>query len=282
MQEWKLTTTKQSSPLIGMQIKNFVLNQLRALYSNVVFDAVLRFNSHPMTVSAKRCVVFAPHQDDETFGCGGLIAMKKALGATVKIIFLTDGSRSHTHLPEASREHLVRTRRSEAIAAAKALGLSEQELTFLSHPDGGLGEMSGDEKRRAVEQLSLILHETAPEEIYVTHRHDKHGDHEASFDLVMRAMALAGIRADVLEYAIWAVWWSAFGFRLKASDLAGARVLNITSVREKKYKAMQAYGSQLDVLPPGFVRRFHRNYEFYFSTPKGAQGKSSDGLLEVA
>src|SRR5947209_4351316 len=40
-------------------------------------------------------LVFAPHPDDETLGCGGAIVRKKRAGAVVKIVVMTDGSASH-------------------------------------------------------------------------------------------------------------------------------------------------------------------------------------------
>jgi LmbE family N-acetylglucosaminyl deacetylase len=42
-------------------------------------------------------VVFSPHPDDETLGCGSTIIKKKRLGADVTIVFMTDGSKSHPH-----------------------------------------------------------------------------------------------------------------------------------------------------------------------------------------
>ena len=40
----------------------------------------------------KRVLVVAPHQDDETLGCGGLIARKRYEGLPVHVVFITDGS----------------------------------------------------------------------------------------------------------------------------------------------------------------------------------------------
>ena len=43
-------------------------------------------------------LVFAPHQDDETLGCGGTILKKRAAGAEVGLVFLADGGTSHEKL----------------------------------------------------------------------------------------------------------------------------------------------------------------------------------------
>ncbi len=49
----------------------------------------------PTRELARSALVFSPHPDDECLGCGGTIIRKKQAGSTVKIVHLTDGSRSH-------------------------------------------------------------------------------------------------------------------------------------------------------------------------------------------
>jgi len=39
----------------------------------------------------KKIVVFAPHPDDETWGCGGTIAKKLREGYEILIVVMTDG-----------------------------------------------------------------------------------------------------------------------------------------------------------------------------------------------
>lgn len=46
----------------------------------------------------RTATVFSPHSDDETLGCGGTIIKKKRAGAKVKIVFIPDGRKSHSHL----------------------------------------------------------------------------------------------------------------------------------------------------------------------------------------
>src|ERR1700731_2508358 len=40
-------------------------------------------------------VVVAPHPDDETLGCGGLIALASQLGRNIQVVFISDGVGSH-------------------------------------------------------------------------------------------------------------------------------------------------------------------------------------------
>ncbi|HLL52387.1 MAG TPA: PIG-L family deacetylase, partial [Myxococcaceae bacterium] len=81
-------------------------------------------------------MVFAPHPDDETLGCGGTILRKRRAGAEVRIAFLTDGAASHAHL--VPREALRALREREALEAAGALGVEASRVCWLGFPDGEL------------------------------------------------------------------------------------------------------------------------------------------------
>lgn len=44
------------------------------------------------SIKSGEILVFAPHPDDETIGCGGTIALHRARNDQVKVIIVTDGS----------------------------------------------------------------------------------------------------------------------------------------------------------------------------------------------
>src|SRR5947208_6372296 len=81
-------------------------------------------------------VVFSPHPDDETLGCGGTIIRRRLLGADVSVVFMTDGSASHRRLMPALDLTALRAR--EARAACRILGVNEQSISFLNFEDGQL------------------------------------------------------------------------------------------------------------------------------------------------
>src|SRR5215831_5412809 len=64
-------------------------------------------------------VVFGPHPDDAEIGLGGTIARHTAAGYSVGICDLSAGELSSNGTPE--------TRRAEAVAAARVLGLAWRE-----------------------------------------------------------------------------------------------------------------------------------------------------------
>ncbi len=206
-----------------------------------------------MVATGAPAIVFAPHPDDETLGCGGLIALKCARGARVKVIFLT-----------ASED-----RRQEALAAAAILGLAPDDLEFLDYRDGGLTLLTATRRSAAADRLAAILRAARPREVYVPHRHDRHADHEATYGLAMMAIGRSGLEVELFQYPIWAGWWSFLGHGLGWRDLAGARRLSIAGVAERKRRAIDSYRSQVADLPPGFLRRFASTHEIYFSPRRG-------------
>ncbi len=112
-----------------------------------------KFQPAPDVKSSDRILIFAPHPDDESLGTGGLIARAVEKNATVKVVMVTDGSRSHTHTIfnqfRASTNltenvSLPELRHNETLKALKNLGLNESNIIFLGYPDGGLRAILND------------------------------------------------------------------------------------------------------------------------------------------
>jgi LmbE family N-acetylglucosaminyl deacetylase len=208
-------------------------------------------------------LIVAPHHDDETFGCGGLISLKRRAGVPVRVVFVTDGSQSHRDSPSLQTADIVATRRQEAIAACEILGLSAADLHFLQAPDGQLGDIGGVERNEMVRRLAEIVVSSAAGEICVPHHKDCHPDHEATHALILDAMDLAGSDADVLEYPIWLLWKRTlldWGIR----DLGGAERIDVSAAQKAKSRAIDVYASQLPSMPLGFVPQFRLGEEFFW------------------
>ena len=77
-------------------------------------------------------LVLAPHPDDESLGCGGLIAAALAAGRRLGVVFLSDGAASHPGHPAAA---LRAMREAEARAALTRLGAPDGAARFLGLPD---------------------------------------------------------------------------------------------------------------------------------------------------
>ena len=77
-------------------------------------------------LARQRLLVIAPHADDETIGCGGLIARSKAAGGEVYVQVLTVGDLDHYD----GKDHPVagNTREKELEAAMELLGVDDWEI----------------------------------------------------------------------------------------------------------------------------------------------------------
>ena len=132
-------------------------DKLKGYHASLVYDAVKLAASKPIRVSRTPAIVFAPHHDDETFGCGGLIALKRQLGVRVKLVFLTDGARSHDRVRTVEPDLLREIRKEEALKAAAALGVDSGDVIFLDIPDQGLGSLSGKLKEQTTQRIMKLL-----------------------------------------------------------------------------------------------------------------------------
>lgn len=141
-------------------------------------------------------LVLAPHPDDETLGCGGLIATKRRLGARVTVVFMTDGAGSHPQLP---RAELAAERRVEAIAACRVLGVEADCVHFLDIPDGQL-TLSVDE---GVARLEPIVEGLGEVQLVVPHAAEPPADHAVTPLVATRCAERMGRSFDTLQYPVW-------------------------------------------------------------------------------
>ncbi len=106
----------------------------------------------PSTGPTDAILIVAPHPDDETLGCGGLILRTRRSGGRVRVVFLTNGDgfpdatalQSGKTLGALTPDDFVevaRVRQEGAADATRALGLGLSDLVFLGYPDSGLAQV---------------------------------------------------------------------------------------------------------------------------------------------
>src|ERR1700712_2227887 len=81
------------------------------------------------------CLILAPHPDDESLGCGGLIAACVAAGRMPLVAILTDGAGSHPNSRSFPPDRLRTVRAQEVRQAVGCLGLPPDRVVFLGEPD---------------------------------------------------------------------------------------------------------------------------------------------------
>jgi LmbE family N-acetylglucosaminyl deacetylase len=152
----------------------------------------------PKDELVQTAIVFAPHPDDETLACGGTILSKKALGATVKIVYMTDGSRSHPD--QIDPAELRGIRHQEALLACQTLGVDATDITFLDIQDEHL-EAHQDVAQQRVRE---ILQTVQPTQVFIPYHRDPHPDHIQTNLCVLAALEQGQMPMTVYEYPVWA------------------------------------------------------------------------------
>jgi len=143
-------------------------------------------------------VVIAPHQDDETLACGGLLAL---LAGTrdVHVVFATDGSRSPIEANGGANTELVSVREEEARSACALLGVPRAHAHFLRFPDGALDAHEAAHE----ESLVGILRELRPATVLIPFRYDWHPDHRAVHRVTVHAFAQGTLSGQLVEYFVY-------------------------------------------------------------------------------
>jgi len=215
------------------------------------------------------CVVLAPHPDDESLGCGGLIAACCAVGRAPMVAILTDGAASHPGSREVPPEQLKLIRAREVHQAVAHLGLPPERLVLCGYPDSD-APRSGPAFDDAVRVLcGLCNHEPECTAILAPWRHDPHHDHEAASLIAAAVAAECGIRH--IAYPVWG--WVLPSEQMVPAEQSGGWRLDVEPFLPAKRRAIQAHKSQYGKLitddpggfqlPPALLSVFDAPFETY-------------------
>ncbi len=229
-------------------------------------DAPERHPLRPLASVAGPVAVVAPHPDDESLACGGLLASLAAAGVPARVVVMTDGTGSHPNSQAYPPDRLRALREAETVAALAALGLRADAVHFLRLPDGRLARL-GDATDAAVASIASALDGAAT--VVAPWDGDPHPDHVATAALAEAACARLDPAPRRVAYPVWA--WV-------RGDLAPADGtpwrLDVAAVRGRKRQAVAAHRSQTTALidddPEGFVLSpevlawFDRDWELFW------------------
>lgn len=167
-----------------------------------------------------RILILAPHPDDETIGCAGIIQEAVTKGADIHVVYLTNGDHNQVAFIVYEKRltfrkgefiHMGEVRRKEAIKAMKLLGVDEKNLIFLGYPDFGTFTIFRDfwqntrpfksiltrissvpykenfslgapyKGESILADLEKILKDYKPNKVFVSHPADTNVDHRAFY-----------------------------------------------------------------------------------------------------
>jgi len=211
----------------------------------------------------RRCLVIAPHPDDETLGAGVTIMRKVDAGTAVHLLVATDGSKS----PPGDPAEVSALRAAELEAACTVLGLSGGDVTQLDFVDA---ELEGQEEALA-SAIADVVARVEPADVLVTADTDPHGDHAVLGAATRRA--LVGTGARLLFYPVW--HYDRPGRLVRLVRHSGRpELVSTRGYLDRKRAAIAAYPSQMaahnddpEGLTPRFLTHFVGKYEMFFPVP---------------
>jgi len=165
-----------------------------------------------------RLLVIAAHPDDETFGCGGTIALETSRGSDVTVCCLTGTVERHRELQAACE-----------ILGAKVIALRGKDL------DLTVSEVT--------KTLIPIIQEVQPEVIISHSADDYHPDHQVVQKSCQRAVEWAGHSTQFKKHA----WRPRHLFSMEINTLLAQPtvLIDVSEMIELKTQAISEYQSQL-------------------------------------
>lgn len=183
-------------------------------------------------------MVIAPHPDDEVLGVGGALLRRKAEGAKVAWLIMSDIS-----VESGWAEEKVKQRADEIKRITEIFCFDE--VFKLNFPTAQLDRMP---IKDLVAGISAAFRSFEPEEVFVPHPHDVHTDHRVVFDAA--ASCMKWFRYPFVKRVLAYETLSETDFGLGADR--GFRpnfFINIEPFLEQKLKAMDIYASELGEFP---------------------------------
>ena len=207
-----------------------------------------RFDDRVETWSGKTVMIVTPHPDDDTFGCGGTMAILAANGNRVIVVIYTNDDKGSRD-PEMTSERLARIRRTEEENACAILGVPGENIVWLGHGDGMLEYV---DRQFLTRQVAREIRRYRPDAIFTI-------DPGAGFKRWHKSdhSAAAFITVDAIRAARWRLYFPALE---REEGLAAYSVplcymyyttqpnyrVDIHHVVEKKLRASLAHESQWD------------------------------------
>lgn len=218
-------------------------------------------------------IVLAPHPDDESLACGGLIARLRAHGASVRLVVVSDGAASHPQSREFPPPRLRELRRRELLAAAHELDLPSEDVSFLDLPDGRVPHPGDERFAPALRRLEEAADGVQACVLVASWRFDPHGDHVATYELARALQRRLRARPRLLEYVVWG-WTLPPEFPVHDEPPCGVRLAAGPAV-ERKRRAIACHRSQLGQvvrddpfkLDAAMVARFTDQPELFLEMP---------------
>jgi len=172
--------------------------------------------------SVKGILAVVSHPDDETFGCGGTLALHAAYGGDVHVLCISCNPRE---------------RRKEIVDACRELGISDPSIW---------DENDVENTRLVVKSVADLIVKDRPR-IVITHLpYDYHVDHRATYSLVKEAIEWAAHTTTYKE-----PWLVDRLLLMEINTLIPIPgvIVDVSDVMDRKKAAISCYPTQLAKFP---------------------------------
>ena len=214
-----------------------------------------------------RLMVLAPHPDDDVLAAGGLLQRARAVGADVRVVFVTNGENNpwpqrvlerRWRIGPSDRARFGRHRKAEALAALQTLGIHAVGTVFLGFPDQGITGRLLAGGRDITAAIAAEVAQWRPTLIAAPGCGDLHPDHSA-------LAVLTGLAVDSLPQdrgSIRRVEYLVHTLRPKAPPAASISLPLSPEQRNVKLRAILCHASQLKLRPFSVTARAAESEEF--------------------
>ncbi|MEX0604399.1 MAG: PIG-L family deacetylase [Marinobacter sp.] len=212
-------------------------------------------------------LIASPHPDDETLGCGGLIARCAEITCPVSVLSMTNGEGSHPG-DKAWEENLGNIRKLEQHSALETLGLKKPDIISLALSDGGLEQLKGEMYKRVVAVIQDVMQSRRIRTVFVPAIDDCHADHRQTAHFLFEAVS----KFPKMHFFSYQIWPPAVrSAQVTASEMSYC--LNISDIVCVKRRAIHQHQSQLNPIntahaegfrmPPKLIKEKLKAYESY-------------------
>ncbi|GAA3729084.1 LmbE family N-acetylglucosaminyl deacetylase [Spinactinospora alkalitolerans] len=196
----------------------------------------------------ERVLIFAPHPDDETLGCGGLMSKAKAAGAEVYVQFITVGDTADL---SPKGQSTVQERYGEIKEVADFFRWNDWQIAFPGDEFHlKLDRLARFELSNMIERHSpLSIAELEPTVVIAPHRTSYNQDHQATAEAVHTALRPSDNRLRHHPRLVLAYEEAADQWRYEAAASPNFLVELDEGHVDDKISAMRLYGTQIHEHP---------------------------------
>lgn len=198
-----------------------------------------------------RLLVTVAHPDDESFGCGSVLAHATAAGLESTVVCATRGELGDVPGETLTRDELGRRRESELRAAAAILGVGHVEV--LGWLDSGVegdpapGSLAAAEPADVEAAIAAAIDEVRPDVVVTLDGSDGHRDHAIVRDATLAAVGRTAWRpARVYLWCLSRELFQLLGEQrwLGTPDDELTTIVDVRRYLDTRWRAMRAHTSQ--------------------------------------